>query len=278
MLDRSALLSFFFFSTDRFDAKTPLNKLFVERLSKVASLKLKFEIFHCSSRIGCTHDSTCEGRVLNTSRTSIPSVLRNVGRSGQESGDFVMSGNCEIETNCNTGGAIPKYFSIPTGGVACSRRNRKRAAPPDLHPKSLSKKKKKLLCHEAGVTFHFRETDPPLSLPFFAKSVHWGDYSFSKHLPRARTIIIFLQQFRFSILLSRIESRFLDFIRVGLRFLVAETRERRQALVKSRASTHVDNSIHPLTQEISRVCDSSVESPPSPIEQIPPLLLLSPYG
>lgn len=140
------------------------------------------------------------------------------------------------------------------------------------------KKKKKLLCHEAGVTFHFRETDPPLSLPFFAKSVHWGDYSFSKHLPRARTIIIFLQQFHFSILLSRIESRFLDLIRVGLRFLVAETRERRQALVKSRASTHVDNSIHPLTQEISRVYDSSVERPPSPIEQIPPLLLLSPYG
>lgn len=60
--------------------------------------------------------------------------------------------------------------------------------------------------------------------------------------------------------------------------LVAETRERRQALVKSRASTHVDNSIHPLTQEISRVYDSSVERPPSPIEQIPPLLLLSPYG
>lgn len=83
--------------------------------------------------------------MLNTSRTSIPSVLRNVGRSGQESGDFVMSGNCEIETNCNTGGAIPKYFSIPTGGVACSRRNRKRAAPPDLHPKSLSKKKKEVV-------------------------------------------------------------------------------------------------------------------------------------
>lgn len=219
MLDRSALLSFFLFFFRPIDS-TPKRRNVKQtfRWTFIEGCKFKIEIFHCSSRIGCTHDSTCEGRVLNTSRTSIPSVLRNVGRSGQESGDFVMSGNCEIETNCNTGGAIPKYFSIPTGGVACSRRNRKRAAPPDLHPKSLSKKKKKLLCHEAGVTFHFRETDPPLSLPFFAKSVHWGDYSFSKHLPRARTIIIFLQQLRFSILLSRIESRFLDFIRVGLRF------------------------------------------------------------
>lgn len=81
-----------------------------------------------------------------------------IAKRRQESGDFVMSGNCEIETNCNTGGEdIPKYFcsSIPTGGVARSRRNRKqRAAPRDLHPKSLSKKRKKkkqklLLYHDA---------------------------------------------------------------------------------------------------------------------------------
>lgn len=111
--------------------------------------------------------------MLNTSRTSIPSVLRNVGRSGQESGDFVMSGNCEIETNCNTGGAIPKYFSIPTGGVACSRRNRKRAAPPDLHPKSLSKKKRS--CYVTRLASLFTFVKPTLHfLCRFSPKVYTG--------------------------------------------------------------------------------------------------------
>lgn len=71
MLDRSALLSSLFLFLFDFD-----NVKQTFRLSKARFDK--FDIFqNHGSKI---YDSTCEGRVLNTSRTSIPSVLRNVGR------------------------------------------------------------------------------------------------------------------------------------------------------------------------------------------------------
>lgn len=271
-------LSFFFFFRPIDSTPKRRNVKQTFRWTFIEGCKFKIEIFHCSSRIGCTHDSTCEGRVLNTSRTSIPSVLRNVGRSGQESGDFVMSGNCEIETNCNTGGAIPKYFSIPTGGVACSRRNRKRAAPPDLHPKSLSKKKKEVVMSRGWRHFSLSWNRPSTFFAVFRQKCTLGGLFVLQASSSSQN------DYYISSTTSFLDSTFSDWITLP-RFhprrsavLVAETRERRQALVKSRASTHVDNSIHPLTQEISRVYDSSVERPPSPIEQIPPLLLLSPYG
>lgn len=200
-----------------------------------------------------------------------------IAKRRQESGDFVMSGNCEIETNCNTGGEdIPKYFcsSIPTGGVARSRRNRKqRAAPRDLHPKSLSKKRKKkkqklLLYHDAHFSLSWNRTYTYLAV-FRQKRIRYHSHLLHNDHCISSS---WKKQFHFSIPLSRIESRFLDFI--GLRFLVVETRVERTAtselLVKSRASISIIRS-HPLAQQISRVYDSSVERQASPIEQIPPL-------
>lgn len=227
--------------------------------------------------------------VLNTSRTSIPRVLRNVGRSGQESGDFVMSGNCEIETNCNTGGQYRNIFA---------RRFPREAWPAlegtgsELHRATCIRNhfpKKKRSCYITRLasrrslftfvksTLHF-----PLLCDIFRQrnySIHIREWRITRSpslfFDEAKT-----RRYDYIFLLSK-QISFLGFYFLGLNrassissasvcgFWWPKRENGDKRSVKSRAST---TRSHPLTQEISRVYDSSVERPP--IEQILP----SPYG
>lgn len=155
-------------------------------------------------------------------------------------------------------GAIPKYFcsSIPTGGVACSRRNRKPRVT--CIRIAFQKKKKKLLYHRGWRrdfslswnrrfphAFHFLRFSPKL---YYS---HCSLFEASSSKQSATIISIssgnnFISRFYF----LAIESRFLDFIRRSVVSVAARTATSLGKIV--RASTHHGYSIHPVTQEISR--------------------------
>lgn len=154
-----SLLSFFFF----FDFDN-VKQTF--RLSKA-----RFDKFDIFQNRGSTHDSTCEGRVLNTSRTSIPSVLRNVGRK------VAISLWAEIVRS--------KQIAIPEGRIYRNifARRFPREAWPVLegtgsselrrvtcirnHFPKKGKKRNRSCYYITTLTFHFREIEPTLIWPFF---------------------------------------------------------------------------------------------------------------
>lgn len=199
--------------------------------------------------------------VLNRSRASIPSILRNVGRSGDRKverislwAEIVRSKQIAVP-----GGNTEIFLLVDSHGRRGLLSKEPEAAR-DLHPNRFpkKKKKKKLLYHRGWRrdfslswnrrfphAFHFLRFSPKL---YYS---HCSLFEASSSKQPATIISIssgnnFISRFYF----LAIESRFLDFIRRSVVSVAARTATSLGKIV--RASTHHGYSIHPVTQEISR--------------------------